>query len=276
MTDAVTAVPTPSGESTLADSAGAADRLFRRDRFLLHQKHFSLTEKYAVFDEAGHQIAFVKREAHHLRQIGALLAAIVAGLLVGGLMIAATMVLVDERQETLILVLVLTSAVLGIASMVVVGIWLMPKRHINFFTDEQMRHQVLKVFQDQKVAFINATYTIADADLNLLGWCRKNYLYNLIRKRWYVYDAEGRDVCVVLEDSVWRSIVRRVARDVLPLMRTNFIILTPDQESKLGEFNRRFTLLDKYVLDLTHDREGRLDRRLAIAIGVLLDTGERR
>jgi hypothetical protein len=44
----------------------------------------------------------------------------------------------------------------------------------------------------------------------------------------------------------------------------------------VGEFNRKFTLLDRYVLDLTRDSARALDRRVAVAMGVMLDTGERR
>jgi hypothetical protein len=44
----------------------------------------------------------------------------------------------------------------------------------------------------------------------------------------------------------------------------------------VGEFNRKFTLLDRYVLDLSQDSGRALDRRVAIAMGVMLDTGERR
>ena len=44
----------------------------------------------------------------------------------------------------------------------------------------------------------------------------------------------------------------------------------------IGEFNRKLTLLDRYVLDLTADRERVFDRRIALALGVMLDTGERR
>jgi len=35
-------------------------------------------------------------------------------------------------------------------------------------------------------------------------------------------------------------------------------------------------LLDRYVLDLKADRARELDRRVALALGVMLDTGERR
>ena len=44
----------------------------------------------------------------------------------------------------------------------------------------------------------------------------------------------------------------------------------------IGEFNRKFTILDRYVLDMTADPAHELDRRIALALGVMLDTGERR
>jgi hypothetical protein len=44
----------------------------------------------------------------------------------------------------------------------------------------------------------------------------------------------------------------------------------------VGEFNRKFTILDRYVLDLSRDSARALDRRVAVAMGVMLDTGERR
>lgn len=62
------------------------------------------------------------------------------------------------------------------------------------------------------------------------------------------------------------------------LLRTNFVIVggsNPGGEV-LGELNRKFTLFDRYVLDLTPDTTRSLDRRVAVALGVILDTGERR
>ncbi len=71
------------------------------------------------------------------------------------------------------------------------------------------------------------------------------------------------------------SLLRRVLGTFFGFLRTNFLFLGPGGEV-LGEFNRKFTLLDRYVLDLTADPERTLDRRLALAAGVMLDTGERR
>ena len=247
---------------------------FERDRFLLKQKHLALTEKYAIFDEQDRQVFFVRRQAHHLRQLLAAAVAIVIALafVVGSMALAFEVVKNDAAQ----MAIAITGSLIGIFGAIAAGIWLAPKRHIGFFTDQAMSKEALTVLQDQKVAFINATFTAADGELNLIGWYRKNYLYNIFRKRWYIYDAQGAIVCVCLEDSILRSIVRRLLKDFVPFMRTNFIILAPDFQTKLGEFNRQFTLFDKYVLDLTPDAQRRFDRRLAVGLAVLLDTAEKR
>jgi hypothetical protein len=44
----------------------------------------------------------------------------------------------------------------------------------------------------------------------------------------------------------------------------------------IGRIDRKFQLRDRYVLDLTGDPEKRIDRRLAIALAVGLDTLQNR
>ena len=64
----------------------AADDVFARSRFFLRQKHFSLQEKYFVWDERGQKLMFVERPRHHARSFLAIGGAIVAcllGVLVG-------------------------------------------------------------------------------------------------------------------------------------------------------------------------------------------------
>jgi len=78
----------------------------------------------------------------------------------------------------------------------------------------------------------------------------------------------------VKEDSIVLSLLRRLI--FFGMLRTNFVFLQFGTEQNLGEFRRRFTILDRYVLDLSHDRIGLIDRRLAVATAVMLDTAERR
>ena len=54
------------------------------------------------------------------------------------------------------------------------------------------------------------------------------------------------------------------------------IITDESQQNQIGKFDRKFTILDRYVLDMTAYPARTIDRRVAVAIGVMLDTGERR
>ncbi len=260
--------------ATRRAAPSAGHPAFHRDKFLLRQKHLSISEKYFVWDEAGNELLFVERPAHLMRNLMAffvaIFVAIVGLLLLGGA--AFTFLPEGVAQGIGAAIGGLVAIVASIAAFIAIR----PKRHISFYTDPSMSELVLKTFQDQKVALLNATYTVTDADNQLLGTFRKNYFYNIIRKRWYGYNADGSLLVVAKEDSLILALLRRFLGTMFGLLRRNYIFMTPDQESVFGEFNRKFTLLDRYVLNISHDPDHIFDRRMAVALGVLLDTGEKR
>ena len=120
--------------------------------------------------------------------------------------------------------------------------------------------------------------------LTIMGWAageplailRKTYLHNIVRKRWYVTTPEGAPLAMAIEDSIVLSLLRRVMGTFFGFLRTNFVFVRGADAEIFGEFNRKFTLLDRYVLDLSTDSARTFDRRIAVALGVMLDTGERR
>jgi uncharacterized protein YxjI len=157
--------------------------------------------------------------------------------------------------------------------MVVAGAMLSPKRHIQFYRDAQKGEKLLEVLQDRKVMIILQTYTLTDGAGRLLARFSKNVFTDIFRKRWVVIAPDGRPLCIAKEDSILMALGRRFLSQ---LIRLNFILCRPDSDELFGTFNKKFTILDRYVLDLTADPRRMLDRRVAIALGVLLDTGERR
>ena len=272
--------PTCGGQFQVGPALGAlgtlgGDPAFSRDKYLLRQKHLSISQKYFVWDEKGQSILFVLRPAHLVRNIFAALVGAFAALiaLVLGMMVAGAVG--DAVNETLGVVIgilsLLGAAIAGIA----VGSLFSKKRHIQFFRDESQQELLLEVKQDQKFVLLNATFTLCDAAGQVLGRFQKNYIYNIFRKRWRFFAPEGQLQYVAKEDSIILSLLRRLLGPLFGLLRTNYIILDPD-ERLVGQFNRKFTLLDRYVLDLTHDNARTFDRRVAVALGVMLDTGERR
>jgi uncharacterized protein YxjI len=249
-----------------------ADPIFGRDIFLLRQQVLRINERYTVSDEDGKPILFVERPRHFFRNLLAALGAFLAAVAwVAALTSAAAALGPGTPREILSMI-----GILGFFPVfVIAGMKLSRKRHVSFYTSEDRAVRVLEVLQDQKLHFINATFTMFGADGTVLGQLRKNYLFNLIRRKWEVLDQNGKVVWVAREDSIILSLVRRVV-PFMGLLRTNFIFQRPGSDTVLGEFRRKMTILDRYALDLTADRARAFDRRIAVALGVMLDTGERR
>jgi len=254
-----------------APSAARSDAIFDRDRFLLRQKHFSISEKYYVWDDHGEMLLFVERPTHVLRDLKAVLGAVAAAAFVVILVVVVAKIANLSSNATFVV------SFLGASlAAVMVAIAMAPRRDVHFYLDDSRSEEVLRVLQDKKGFFITATYTVLDANGHFTAQLRKNRLHNFIRKRWQCLSPEGQVLFLAIEDSIVLSLARRLLGSLYGVLRTNFIIVTPDAQQTLGEFNRNFTILDRYVLDLSRDPHCRLDRRLALALGVMLDTGERR
>ncbi len=260
-----------AGDTTFTPES-QADPVFGRDVFLLRQQALKLDARYDVSDESGRAILFVERPAHFLRNLGATVAAIIAAFV----WLTVTGAIADALGTGLLSALVgLLSLVGVIPVLAIVGMKLSKKRHVSFFTNADKTTKVLEVFQDKKLVFLNATYTVRDAQGAELARFRKNYLFNLFRRKWEVLAPDGRVEWVAREDSIILSLVRRFV-PFMELLRTNFIFQRAGSEAVVGEFKRKMTILDRYVLDLGADRARAFDRRVAVALGVMLDTGERR
>ena len=249
-----------------------ADPIFGRDVFLLRQQALRINERYKVTDVDGKPILFVERPAHFLRNIFAVFASFAAAIVWMSALLSFAESLGRGPLSNVI-------SIIGIVGflpvLMITGMKLSKKRHVSFYTGEDRKTCVLEVLQDQKLHFINATFTVLGADGTVLAQLRKNYLFNLIRRKWDIMDPMGRVVWVAREDSIILSLVRRVV-PFMGLLRTNFIFQRAGSDAVLGEFRRKMTILDRYALDLTADRARSFDRRIAVAIGVMLDTGERR
>jgi uncharacterized protein YxjI len=252
--------------------ASEADPIYGRNVFLLRQQALRINERYDITDEQGKPILFVERPAHFLRNMGALLAAAAAGFT----WLFALVALADVVGRGILSNIVAMLGVIGfIVIAAVVGMALAKKRHVSFYTGQDKAVRVLEVLQEKKFEFITATFTVKGADGAVLARLRKNYLYNFIRRKWEILNPGGTVEWVAREDSIILSLVRRVV-PFAGLLRTNFIFQPAGSQKVVGEFRRRMTLLDRYVLDLKADPTHAFDRRVAVALGVMLDTGERR
>ncbi len=250
-----------------------ADAAFDRDTFLINQR-IAIDARYQVTDEAGRPVVYVVRPTYLLRNLGALLAGVAVGMT--WLFVMISLADAAGQQSAPGALLGLLGGLGWIPIALVIGIALSKKRHTTIYRDEGGRERLLEVEQDRKWQWITWTYTVKGPAGETLARLKKNVLTNLIRKRWRMETPDGRLLVTAKEESIILSLLRRFLGPLFGLLRTNFVILQGDSDAVVGEFNRRMTILDRYVLDMKRDARRTVDRRLALALGVMLDTGERR
>jgi hypothetical protein len=251
--------------------AGLVDPAFDRDVFLLRQRVFTIRSKYEVWAENGMPILYVERPTYPLRTLGAYIVGVVAGF-----MVLAWLTRVPAADPLAGPLLVLLAVPIAAVVFVVVSMALRPLRHVTIYRDESRAEVLLKVLQDQRVALVTRTYTVLAKGGEPIAKLRKTYIHNIVRKRWYVEAPDGRPLALAIEDSIVLSLLRRVLGPLFGFLRTNFLLVRGEHAEVFGEFNRKLTLLDRYVLDLSADPARTFDRRVALALAVMLDTGERR
>lgn len=259
-----------------------ADPVFDRDRFLLRQRVLSIAEAYDVRGDDDLPLLFVRRPAHLLWNLLAILVGLVVFVVVGfaGAVAASAAIQslgIGQRPEFVVPVVGAAFVLTSLATIAAV-VAISPKRHVYFHRDPKSKETLLEIHQDSKLMPFRPRYTLVCPREGPLARFSKNIFVSLLRKRWWCHDLEGNPICTAYEDSLILSLLRRLLGPMYGLLRTNYVIVGGDHADgeRIGEFNRKLTILDRYVLDLTADPTRTLDRRIALALGVMLDTGDRR
>ena len=152
------------------------------------------------------------------------------------------------------------------------------KEDIRFYADETESQELFRV-KARAVFEIGGRYDVTGPDGATIGVLEKVFGKSLLRSTWRLLDADEQEVALARERSTAAAIVRR-AIDFVPdvggliPIPYNFDILIDGQV--IGKMDRKFQLRDRYVLDLTGDPDKKLDRRLAIALAIGLDTLQNR
>lgn len=252
------------------------DPAFARDKFLLNEQHFGVSEKYSVTDEQGNELLFAERPNHLFLNVLAIFGGIAAGF--ANLVLFMLLYQAAKRAglDALLGAPLRFWGVLGSPLVAVAAAQLLfKKRHVTVYRDDSRQEVLLRVEQDSRLQLLTASYTVTGPGGEPLAVLFKKRLRNIFRKRWYGLGPDG-PLFVAEEDSPILSLLRRMVLGCLGLMHTDFLIRSPADGRVLGEFNRGMSLRDRYVLDLTHDPLRSVDRRAALALGVMLDTGEGR
>ncbi|MCE5284816.1 MAG: hypothetical protein LLG02_03060 [Pelosinus sp.] len=227
--------------------------IFANDIFLLRQRHFSISTKYTVKDINGNDIVFVERPSKYFSRIM--------------LIFAAIFVYEGTRNFP------------GLIPMVLIIFYFINiKRDIKFYDNTNKDTLLLEVRQNNWFQKKWIRYTLYDHGGVILGSFEKNRFTDFLRRKWCFRTPDNALVLTAQEDSLVTSLLRRVTGYFFDfaILRTNFVFYAGGSEQVVGEFNKKLSLFDRYTLDMTMDRDKLIDGRVALALGVLLDTGEGR
>jgi uncharacterized protein YxjI len=153
------------------------------------------------------------------------------------------------------------------------------RENIKFFVDEGETQELFHIQARTMFDTGGSKYDVVDPHEGTIGLLEHLFKQSLLRSTWRISNAAGEEVAVARERSQVMAIMRR-AVDFVPdyggliPIPYNFDILAGDQP--IGRMDRKFKLRDQYVLDLSGDTERKLDRRLAIALAIGLDTLQNR
>ena len=153
------------------------------------------------------------------------------------------------------------------------------KEDIRFFADEGETTELFRI-KARRMLEIGGNYDVTTPDGQRIGVLQKVFGRSLFRSTWRILDEQENVLASGQERSLFLSIARRLI-DFVPYVGGyipipyNFELNDPEGK-RIGGMDRKFQIRDKYVLDLSDDHERRVDRRLAVALAIGLDTLQNR
>jgi uncharacterized protein YxjI len=153
------------------------------------------------------------------------------------------------------------------------------KEEIRFFADDA---ELQELFQIKARTWLDtgaSKYDVIDAQEGNIGVLEHVFRKSLFRSTWRISTPDAEEIAIAHERSQVLGIARRVIDFVPDIgglipIPYNFDFLASDRV--IGRMDRKFQLRDRYVLDLSGDTDRALDRRLAIALAIGLDTLQNR
>lgn len=143
------------------------------------------------------------------------------------------------------------------------------KEDIRVYTREDKSVEVLRIAARSIMDF-SAAYDVFDSATNQkIGVLRRSGLKSMVRDEWQILDAQDREMGKILEDSMALALARRFIDFVSLLVPQKYTITVGNKV--VGGFAQTFNpLVMKIEADFSADPTAILDRRLALAAGVLM------
>jgi hypothetical protein len=138
------------------------------------------------------------------------------------------------------------------------------RANVTIYGDEQSKQPLLTLQQEENWELFNRNYTLVEGSdgSTIARLCRNNFR-SLFRRSWQIYEPGGKLIGLARENSTALTIIRRVV-DFIPYVNVLGLLIKTDFELFLVDRQGNESVV------------GRFDRRIAVGLGLLLDTAEAR
>ena len=149
------------------------------------------------------------------------------------------------------------------------------KEDIRLYSDETMKVELLTISARSVIDFSAAYDVIDPLAKQKVGALRRKGFSSIVRDEWMLLDARDQQIGTIKEDSVLAALVRRFV-DWASLFLPQKFHAEMDGQA-VCTFQQNYNpFVKKLTVDFTADAQGRLDKRLGLAAGVLLQAIEGR
>ena len=248
--------------------------IFNNSKFLINREFLSFAQKYTILDEMSQPLLYAERP----RYVSDIIVRLV-GMFVNivFLIVACGFIgLVEDQPGLLIIMYCLGGFVGGILLYYLFAVSFSRKRHITFYTDETKAEKVLEVRQQKKFSVLKSNYTIQEVTRRTIATVQRQNLYNVIRPYWRCFDTQESTVCIIREDDTFIVLLRHLIGRRYRILTANYTLWDENQANELGHITQKASFDTQYLLNVKKDQTEQIDRRIALAIGVLMDSAPRR
>jgi hypothetical protein len=277
--DLYTPPPRPAKtEAKPSPTVPAVDPVFDRDVFALKTKpKLGMRQRFEVRDEENRLLMVVERPARAGRHVLRLFVIAVVPFFMAIAIIVGIMFFADRAkipvEDALGLWTFIWVGVFVAAWILVMAIVLSVTRDVFIYRGSGCNETLLEIRQSKKFQVLRSEYTLHLPNGMRLARFQKSILFDLLRQRWHCFRPGGGLLCFAVESPLVIAVFRRIP--ILSLLYfTPFLIRDARSERMIGRLNRGF--LNNCTLDLSDDPERVFDRRILLALAVMLDFGEYR
>lgn len=140
------------------------------------------------------------------------------------------------------------------------------KEDIRGYSDEAKTKELISI-QARQVLDFSAAYDVFDSTTGQkIGMWRRRGLKSILRDEWDLCDAHDTPIALLREDSMVMAVIRRFVSNLIP---QNYDLVVA--ERRVVDYRQKFNPFTyNLTVDFSDDPMATIDRRLAIAGGVLL------